>query len=271
MTIYSVTNQYLLYFRRKIMEYFINFGNKDIPNIKIRSIVKKYSNQDTIFILGNGPSLKKFDLNQLKNQITICCNGFCKIHNKINWQPTFYVFEDVNSIQKNLDFINSSDRESCILLPYRFKKLISTFKNIFYLNFRFFYLNKRHKRWPLFSSDISQVSYWGNNVIYLSLQLAASLKPKKIILLGVDLNWRYSKKNGKVYNLKSNHFTENYHPKDKTIQIADTSTMVRALKVAFLYLKEMKIDLFTNSSSKNLNFISKLSDKDILNIIKSCQ
>ena len=126
MKIYLFIYDFFLYYRRKIMEFFINFSNKDIPSHKLRSIINKYSNQDTIFILGNGPSLKKFDLNQLNNKITICCNGFCKIHNKINWQPTFYVFEDVNSVKKNLHFINSNKRKSYLLLPYRYKNIITT-------------------------------------------------------------------------------------------------------------------------------------------------
>lgn len=43
------------------------------------------------FIVGNGPSLNRTNLELLKNEISFGVNGIAKIYDKTNWRPTHYV------------------------------------------------------------------------------------------------------------------------------------------------------------------------------------
>ena len=48
----------------------------------------KYKNK-RVFLIGNGPSLKKTPLHFLKNEYTIVFNRFNLFFERINWIPTF--------------------------------------------------------------------------------------------------------------------------------------------------------------------------------------
>lgn len=76
------------------------------------------------FILGNGPSLNKIDLEKLDNEITFAVNKINLIFDETNWRPTYYVFDDIRFdgfefkpfIAESIEaathtFINSSGRK----------------------------------------------------------------------------------------------------------------------------------------------------------------
>jgi hypothetical protein len=58
------------------------------------------NNNDILFILGNGPSLKTFDFSTLSNYPTFGLNGALFQYQILNWYPTFYGLFDPPNIRK---------------------------------------------------------------------------------------------------------------------------------------------------------------------------
>jgi hypothetical protein len=66
--------------------------------------LKSFKNTHTgkrCFIIGNGPSLKAEDLEQLKNEITFAFNRIYYIFDQTSWRPTYYCAEDNKIILKS--------------------------------------------------------------------------------------------------------------------------------------------------------------------------
>ena len=48
---------------------------------------------ETIYIIGNGPSLSKTDLSLIENKPSIAMNRISLLYPKfINWRPSYYIF-----------------------------------------------------------------------------------------------------------------------------------------------------------------------------------
>lgn len=50
------------------------------------------------FIVGNGPSLNRIDLNLLKGEVSFACNNIHKIYRRTEWRPTHYVRAEGNKV-----------------------------------------------------------------------------------------------------------------------------------------------------------------------------
>jgi len=54
----------------------------------------KSKNPDRWFLVGTGKSLRKIDLDLIRDEASISCNRIHLIYDKFQWRPTAYVFED---------------------------------------------------------------------------------------------------------------------------------------------------------------------------------
>ena len=80
--------------RQRIL-YFISYlwvvlsGQKTESNQYLKELKDKYKGK-RCFIIGNGPSLTKADLEMLQNEITFATNKIYQIFPQTNWRPTYY-------------------------------------------------------------------------------------------------------------------------------------------------------------------------------------
>ena len=81
---------YGIIYRRGIIPW---LGKKDGYCKKLESLRGKY-NDKRCFIIGNGPSLNKMNLDNLKNEITIGVNGIYKEFSKLGYSTKFLLMED---------------------------------------------------------------------------------------------------------------------------------------------------------------------------------
>ena len=152
-------------------------------NQKIAAFKNIHQNE-SCFLVGNGPSLLPSDLDSIQKHgyATIACNFINKIFDKTDWRPDYYCCEESSAILLNKDFI----------MNYPLKaKFIKNFKNrddaeLFFgaredVNF-FVYCASRLE----VSENIAKIIYDGYTVMFPMLQIAMYMGFSKIYLIGVD-------------------------------------------------------------------------------------
>jgi len=148
--------------------------------------------KDKIFIVGGGNSLKDFDFNLLKNEITICINQSI-FHVP---EPNYFITMDYSWI---LSLKTKGQYEDFIMSNVNkfFIANLSPNSGLRYIDNQFIFKNK--DVYDLSSIDVIIKSSFskifgnwnsfahGNNSGFCALQLALCLRFKEIYLLGVDL------------------------------------------------------------------------------------
>lgn len=206
----------------KIIRFFL-YNGKNAK--KIESLKNKYSNQ-RCFIVGNGPSLIKEDLDKLKNEITFGFNRIYYYFDKTDWRPNFYVTEDIKIIQNSIEEINKLNL-NYIFTP-DFVSLDYGIRINNSISFRQEY-KELGNLGPDFSEDILEKISWGGTVAYTAIQMAVYMGFKEIYLLGIDHNFRVtqnSKGEITVDETAKDYFTEEYNKDQENLYIPnlDNST-----------------------------------------------
>lgn len=175
----------------------------------------------TVFLLGNGPSLNKTPLFLLKNQYTMVFNRFSLMLDRLNWFPSFYSTTDdlvlENIIDEAIDLTE--------IAKYSFFPDISFRGKVFFKKFpkkdNILWVNQRPKLG--FSTKLPDV-FTGGTTIYEGIQILKYLGFNKIVLLGVDMNYKVHTTAKKinsgsdivsVKNDDPNHFDPRYFGKGK--------------------------------------------------------
>lgn len=147
-----------------------------------RKLKGKYAGE-RCFIIGNGPSLRAEDLDQLVNEYTFGFNRVYKVFNKTLWRPTFFCSEDPKVLAGCLDEVSQLDLKYKFIpyplaLWYGQKARGATY---FLLNQKSLAPNAGH-----FSPDAENGFNWGNTVAYTAMQMAVYMGFTEIYLLGID-------------------------------------------------------------------------------------
>lgn len=189
------------------------------------------------FIVANGPSLRKEDLDllQSKNEITFGMNRIFKMFDNTIWRPTYYVCEDLLIFNDCIDDINS------IPAKMKFIPINRYFDNGINIDGALYFKPNydREKDMPgSFSMDISKQMDSLGTVTFTCINIAAYMGFSEIYLLGVDHNFNVIiNEQGEtvVDNTVKNYFCENY---DKDIQsevvhnIGQTTKTYRKARIA---------------------------------------
>ena len=139
------------------------------------------------FIIGNGPSLNKIDLNFLKEEYSFGVNGIFYKTEESGFKPTFYVVEDTHVMRDNRERINAYKTEYKFF-PTRFKKFFKKENNNIFFNMNEGYYNETSDFYckPRFSLDASKRVFCGQSVTMINLQLAYHLGFHEVYLIGMD-------------------------------------------------------------------------------------
>jgi hypothetical protein len=142
---------------------------------------------DTIYIIGNGPSLNKVDISKLKNKDTISFNRAYIAYKDWGFYPKYYMVVDKivlqNTREKVKELIETTPIER-FFLPQWSKEYFGENEKICYLNFR--------------KSVFLNIRFWGNrfsrmgiisNVGATSVPVLKILGYKNYIILGTDCNY----------------------------------------------------------------------------------
>ncbi|CAB9524827.1 expressed unknown protein [Seminavis robusta] len=194
--------------------------NKEVSTsrwIALKKIIK-HSGKNKIFIVGNGPSLKKTNLNLLKNEITI---GFNSIFLQNDFIPTIYVVEDHLIAEDGVKEIETFTAPVKIFPSY-LGYCLPVQENTIFIN------HIPQTSFPVdndLSDNVGAHSYAAGTVTYTGMQIAVSLGFKNIFLVGVDATYNINNTDRNIANsidvmtsnspdinhLNSDYFRERFH------------------------------------------------------------
>ena len=144
------------------------------------------------FVIGNGPSLNKIDLQKLENEYSFGVNSIFYKTRECGFKPTFYVVEDRHVMADNLNEIKKYDCQFKFF-PVTYKKHFSKENRIntifFYMNEGFYITSSKNYQEPRFSFDATERLYCGQSVTMINLQLAYYLGFEEIYLIGMDFSY----------------------------------------------------------------------------------
>jgi len=189
-------------------------------SIKITDFKNKYKNK-RIFIIGNGPSLNKTDLNLIKNEYSIAMNRISQIYNSTNWRPSFFVCttSNISDSQWKKDILETVDTG---VPTFIWDQLAEHFRGYDHI-FPMVCTNgmERSENPPIewWSYDINErVTKFGTSMI-VALQIAVYMGFKEIYIVGADLGFQKSMLQKILYRLRlnklahlldKNHFSGSY-------------------------------------------------------------
>ena len=133
------------------------------------------------FVMGNGPTLVKCDLNRLRSEVTIASNAHYLIWDRISYRPTFLAAEDSLVLEDRAAELRSLTGPTAVF-PFDARSLLGpAAQDRIYVNF-----SRHYPGFPRFSHRFDRRVYWGGTVSFLNLQLAAYLGCNPIVLIGFD-------------------------------------------------------------------------------------
>ena len=260
-----------IYFALQLDKLFFQTKLREQSSILIKEIQELYSNKKVI-VIGNGPSLLKTDLSDIKDKrddyVLIASNGFYLYTREKGITANLLCVEDPFPAEDMRDEIIEYD--SYKIIPFDLSNIFEKNReNIVFIDFRR-RLSLLKYRGFKFNSDPKKHFYWGSTVTYLSLQIAASLNPKVVYLVGCDLNYKVNSedkvKNNTYLSNKDdeNHFSPEYF-RNKRWHNPHVEMMHKAFKEANDFYKELSIPLFNCSPGTAIKSIPEISWSEVIN------
>ena len=233
-------------------------------NHYLKSIKDKYKGQ-RCFILGNGPSLTKEDLECLKNEITFASNRIYKMFSETDWRPTYYAIFD-ESVAASEGVIAGANSFECQMKFYRQEGYYIYRKMQEPACFLHSWWNRKYLYAPKFSQDITKGVYTIATVTYTLMQIARYMGFTEIYLIGVDHKYAQERtKDGRIINNATRSYfgKENYNEK-KTV--AATWEMEAAYNYAEKISRENGFRIFNATRGGNLEVFERKTLEQMISL-----
>ena len=228
---------------KKYIEWYLNY------RAKLKKFRNLYEGKDC-FIIGNGPSLNKMDLERLNDFYTFGLNKIYLIFDRIKLDIDFLVAVNPFVIEQSIKEFSSLNIPK-FLSYHAIKDPKSIDEHTYFL-----FTNSKLD----FSENILNPINEGYTVTYIALQLAYYMGFKNVFLIGVDHN--YSQKG--IPNEKQllsgediNHFDPNYF-KGQEWQLADLEASEIAYTIARFYYRRSNRLIYDATVNGKLNIFPKI-------------
>ncbi len=210
---------------KDIVKIFIAYSVPLNQIIKSKRLIKKYKGKyegQRCFIIGNGPSLNKDDLNKLCGEITFAANRIYYMFNKTSWRPTFYCIQDrAVTLEMGDELLRGSSEAKATFIRMKaysdVKKFFRKIKDVILIPMFITDSNTKIR----FTDRADKHIYDGWNVTYMAMQLAVYMGFSDIYLLGVDFSYPIQKDiDGNVVSVDKSikaHFYESNADNKSTI------------------------------------------------------
>lgn len=163
-----------------------------------------------VFLIGNGPSLKKTDLDLIKDEYAIAMNRISLIYPETAWRPTYYLYTADNINNKNWGDEWQKSVNEAVSVPSTTSFVWRLFADRVTDNHNIVWVDNVTE-WDIakegtFSTNAAQwISKTGTSM-NVAFQLAYFMGFDEIIVLGCDLNWKTTT----GLQEDPNHFDPNY-------------------------------------------------------------
>lgn len=189
----------------------------------------------TVYVLGNGPSVREHDLSVLRGRHVIGMNASPLLDREYGFQSEFYVVSDAR-------FLNHPEKRACAtsMLPRDVTRVLR--EELRAADARE-WVDDTHYVKVLgkngFSSDLRRGFYFGCTTAMLAIQLAAHAEAARIVLLGCD--FRYPKNQPRFYK------EDNPQDQDPFLSI-----QIWNIRNAFNELRKRGVEMIICTKSTNL-------------------
>lgn len=245
---------------------------------KVRQLRNKYAGE-SIFIIGNGPSLKKVDMEKLSAYYTFATNRIYLLFDKTTWRPDFYTTLDWRVTPDNYNDINQLSGMT-MFFPHRFRGLLREGEDVFWYES----LSPGKSLFEQFEANMTHGVRGGGTVLTAAIQMAHYLGFSNMFLIGVDVS--YSIPNtvkqsggdrfgtGVQINLEStrdddiNHFDPRYFGKGAVWHDPNVNAMKRGFRSSYRALDVLGKNLYNSTEGGNLDCVRRLSLSEALKFAK---
>lgn len=241
---------------KKIFDLYREMEDEKIASYDYLKQYKNIHKGEDCFVLGNGPSLRKEDLDRLHRigAISMASNGIYKVFDATKWRPNYYVIGDAIVYEKNKD-----------MLPMDATYFIRDFYGNSGLDGNVAWYNSKGEKfypgYPKFSDDLVLGVYGGRTVTYDMLQIAVYMGFRNIYLIGVDFSWG---EDG-----KSTHF---YASKQEDRMVKNAVEYRDEVEHAYLsaryYADSHDINIYNATRGGNLEVFERKNLDDVLALIE---
>lgn len=174
--------------RRKAWGRFGPFASPSEEASRLKSLRNRFQGQ-RIFVMGNGPSLKKIDLSKLAGEYTFGVNKIYMLFDQIDWRPTFYTCLDWEVTPDSAPEINALGDGMTFFFPERFRSMLRTGDDVYWYWSR----GPGETLSTQFEPDITRGIPGRGTILVSALQLAFYLGFREIYLIGVDATYKIPK------------------------------------------------------------------------------
>jgi hypothetical protein len=185
---------------------------------------KNKHNDETCILIANGPSVAAMDLSIIKNKISFGVNRIYLLREKFPYIPTYYCC--VNELLL--------EQFAADILDLTVPKFLNWNKrNLFGFAASTVFFRSRFAISDGFSTDAIGGLYSGGSVTYTALQIIYHMGFRKVIIIGLDHNYREKGIPGKTevrdQRDDESHFHRDYFPRGTKWQLPD----LRRSEIAF--------------------------------------
>jgi hypothetical protein len=169
------------------------------------------------FIIANGPSLRKINLELLKNDLTFGLNRIYLSFEHTSFRPTYYVAMNELILEQFSGEIQALD------MP----KFLNWNRRVFFnsRNTNTVFLKSKLVLKDSFQYDLVRPMVLGGTVTYVALQIAYYMGFSKVILIGLDHNYVDkgipNRTEMRSADVDDSHFHPQYFPKGSKWQLPD--------------------------------------------------
>jgi hypothetical protein len=177
------------------------------------------------FILGNGPSLAKMDLNKLSNEISFGMNRIFLAFANWEYRPTYFLTVNDLVLEQSAEDIEALKMNKFLSWRNRGKVSHDEYTH---------YLHTTYER-PRFAQDVRGRLWEGATVTYIALQLAYFMGCDPVVLVGVDHNFTTKGPANQTVTSQGDdkdHFDADYFGAGFRWQLPDLEASERAYKMA---------------------------------------
>jgi hypothetical protein len=167
--------------------------------------LKAQSSGDVAFLIGNGPSVKIEDLDQLVGRCSFCCNRFYLAYDQMEFRPTFTLSGDRQVVDDfGADIVDHSGNTV----------IFTTDENPKISHSLWLPSVSNGSRLVLANDRLARITPGGGTLI-AAIQIGYFLGIRKFVLYGVDHNFNFKKEQDAEDEFRSasgdeNHFIKGY-------------------------------------------------------------
>lgn len=208
------------------------------------------------FILGNGPSLSRMDLEPLRHEVTFGLNRIYLLYPKLGFHTTYLVAVNRLVIEQCAEDLATLPMPR--FLSWRARHAVGPGEGIHVL--------RTHWQTLGFSADPTRVLYEGATVTYVAMQLAFFMGFRQVVLIGVDHSFTTQGAPHRTVTSQGadpNHFDPAYFGKGFRWQLPDLLTSELAYALAKRRYEEAGREIVDATVGGKLEVFRKIEFSDL--------